>query len=264
MPRAARPVDLVLAVADGSAPLRHRLADAVVAELRAGRLRPGDALPSTRALAASLGLSRGPVVAAYDELAAAGFVVSRAGSGAVVAPAPTGQRQRARSPTCTRHATRHRPEQPFGPGPLGPAPRTAGHLAGRPGRVAARVAGRGSHRARQRRRYRAGRTTGCAACWPTTCAAAVGWPSPPTTCSSCLGSAPRCGRCRPHSTWSAPPSRSRTRATSRPGRRSRPSGSGWPPCRSTATGSTPPCCRRTPRPPTSPPRTSTRWVPGCR
>ena len=86
MPRAARPVELVLDVPDGPAPLRHRLADAVVAELRAGRLRPGDALPSTRSLAASLALSRGPVVAAYDELAAAGFVVSRAGSGAVVAP----------------------------------------------------------------------------------------------------------------------------------------------------------------------------------
>ena len=86
MPRTARPVDLALDVAAGPAPLRHRLADAVVAELRAGRLRPGDALPSTRSLATALGLSRGPVVAAYDELAAAGFVVSRAGSGAVVAP----------------------------------------------------------------------------------------------------------------------------------------------------------------------------------
>lgn len=86
MPRTTRPVELALAVPAGSAPLRHRIADAVVDELRSGRLRPGDALPSTRSLASTLGLSRGPVVAAYDELAAAGFVVSRAGSGAVVAP----------------------------------------------------------------------------------------------------------------------------------------------------------------------------------
>ena len=86
MPRTSRPVELALAVPGGSAPLRHRIADAVVAELRTGRLRPGDALPSTRSLASALGLSRGPVVAAYDELVAAGFVVSRAGSGAVVAP----------------------------------------------------------------------------------------------------------------------------------------------------------------------------------
>ncbi len=86
MPRSARPLDLPLRVADGPAPLRHRIADAVVAELRAGRLRPGDALPSTRVLAAALGVSRGPVVAAFDGLVAAGFVVTRAGSGAVVAP----------------------------------------------------------------------------------------------------------------------------------------------------------------------------------
>lgn len=86
MPRTTRPVELALTVPDGTAPLRHRIADAVVGELRTGRLRPGDALPSTRTLATALGLSRGPVVAAYDELAAAGFVESRAGSGAVVAP----------------------------------------------------------------------------------------------------------------------------------------------------------------------------------
>ena len=86
VPRPPRPLALSLRVADGPAPLRHRVADAVVAELRAGRLRPGDALPSTRVLATALGVSRGPVVAAFDELAAAGFVVSRAGSGAVVAP----------------------------------------------------------------------------------------------------------------------------------------------------------------------------------
>ena len=86
MPRTPRPVELALTVPAGTAPLRHRIADAVVGELRSGRLRPGDPLPSTRVLAADLGLSRGPVVAAYDELAAAGFVLSRAGSGAVVAP----------------------------------------------------------------------------------------------------------------------------------------------------------------------------------
>ncbi|MFQ6170142.1 PLP-dependent aminotransferase family protein [Oryzobacter sp. R7] len=86
MPRPPRPLEVPVTVPDGPAPLRHRVADAVVAELRSGRLRPGDALPSTRVLAAALGVSRGPVVAAYDELAAAGFVVSRAGSGAVVAP----------------------------------------------------------------------------------------------------------------------------------------------------------------------------------
>lgn len=85
MPRVARTASLSLALDSSTRPLRHRIADAVVAELREGRLRPGDPLPSTRALATELELSRGPVVAAYDELAAAGFIETRPGSGAVVA-----------------------------------------------------------------------------------------------------------------------------------------------------------------------------------
>ncbi len=86
MARTAAVSTLVLRLLDGAAPLRHRIADALVAELRDGRLRPGDRLPSTRALATSLGISRGPVVAAYDELLAAGYILTRTGSGAVVAP----------------------------------------------------------------------------------------------------------------------------------------------------------------------------------
>ena len=86
MARTAPQSVLTLRLPDDGAPLRHRIADALVAELRDGRLRPGDPLPSTRALAGSLGTSRGPVVAAYDELLAAGYIVTRAGSGAFVAP----------------------------------------------------------------------------------------------------------------------------------------------------------------------------------
>ena len=142
---------------DGPAPLRHRIADAVVGELRAGRLRPGDALPSTRApRAASLGLSRGPVVAAYDELAAAGFVVSRAGSGAVVAPGA--DRAAAAGALTHVHTPRDAGTGPEParrrPGPLGPAARPPRHLAGRPRRLAPRLAHRRLGRARQRRRRR--------------------------------------------------------------------------------------------------------------
>lgn len=90
MPRTAHRVALPFAVTppgtSGDGPLRHRIADAVIAAVGAGTLRPGDALPSTRTLATDLGVSRGAVVAAYDELTAAGFIVSRPGSGTVVAP----------------------------------------------------------------------------------------------------------------------------------------------------------------------------------
>ncbi|QCQ91814.1 MocR-like pyridoxine biosynthesis transcription factor PdxR [Rhodococcus sp. SGAir0479] len=85
MARTPRDVHVRLELAPTAAPLRHRIAGAVVAALREGGLAPGDALPPSRTLAADLGVSRAAVVDAYDELAAAGFVVARAGSGTRVA-----------------------------------------------------------------------------------------------------------------------------------------------------------------------------------
>jgi GntR family transcriptional regulator/MocR family aminotransferase len=84
--RHARPVELPLALAASGAPLRHRVADALIDLLRTGYLRPGDTLPATRALAAELAISRTAVLAAYDELAAAGFVHAVGGSATVVSP----------------------------------------------------------------------------------------------------------------------------------------------------------------------------------
>lgn len=55
----------------------------------AGGLRPGDRLPTVRALAADLGLAVGTVARAYRELEAQGVVVSRRRTGTVVAePTP--------------------------------------------------------------------------------------------------------------------------------------------------------------------------------
>ena len=84
MTRHARPVELPLELAPSGAPLRHRVADALIELLRAGRLRPGDTLPATRVLAAELGISRTAVLAAYDELAAAGFIQAVGGSSTIV------------------------------------------------------------------------------------------------------------------------------------------------------------------------------------
>lgn len=66
------------------AALERALRDAV----RAGRLAPQTRLPSTRALAAEFGLSRGTVSAAYDQLVAEGYLIARTGSGTVVAGRP--------------------------------------------------------------------------------------------------------------------------------------------------------------------------------
>src|SRR4051794_37682008 len=75
-------------------PLRERLEDALRAAIRDGRLRPGDRLPATRALAAELGCSRWAVVEAYAQLAAEGWLEGRAGSGTRVrARPPAGARE---------------------------------------------------------------------------------------------------------------------------------------------------------------------------
>ena len=65
--------------------LVHQLQDAI----EAGRVASGTRLPSTRALARTLGVSRNTVLTAYEELAARGFVRGRRGAGVYVfAPVP--------------------------------------------------------------------------------------------------------------------------------------------------------------------------------
>jgi GntR family transcriptional regulator/MocR family aminotransferase len=85
MSRVARDKQLALHLPSAGTPLRQRIAEAIVREIAAGRLQSNDILPSTRSLAVELEVSRTPVVEAYEQLAAAGFVVSRPGSGTRVA-----------------------------------------------------------------------------------------------------------------------------------------------------------------------------------
>ncbi|MEJ3655498.1 PLP-dependent aminotransferase family protein [Actinomycetes bacterium KLBMP 9759] len=66
-------------------PLYGSLADALAAVIRDGTLVRGDRLPPERALAGALALSRSTVIAAYERLRRNGLVVSRRGSGTVVA-----------------------------------------------------------------------------------------------------------------------------------------------------------------------------------
>ncbi len=69
-----------------SVPMRAQIEQQLRAGIREGRLHPGTRLPSSRGLAARLGVARGVVVEAYAQLAAEGWVVSRQGSGTRVAP----------------------------------------------------------------------------------------------------------------------------------------------------------------------------------
>jgi DNA-binding transcriptional MocR family regulator len=64
-----------------SGPLYRRLAEAVRAAIRRGEVPSGTRLPTERALAAELAVSRSTVVAAYDLLRGEGWLESRQGSG---------------------------------------------------------------------------------------------------------------------------------------------------------------------------------------
>jgi len=79
--------DLYLAVDRGRG-VRAQVEAGIRAAVRGGRLPAGTRLPSTRALAADLGVTRRVVVEAYDQLAAEGYVSARQGAGTVVNAVP--------------------------------------------------------------------------------------------------------------------------------------------------------------------------------
>ncbi|HVY96893.1 MAG TPA: PLP-dependent aminotransferase family protein [Solirubrobacterales bacterium] len=62
-------------------PRRAQLEEHLRDSIRRGRLRPGTRLPSSRGLAAELGVSRRLVVEVYEQLGAEGYLVARRGSG---------------------------------------------------------------------------------------------------------------------------------------------------------------------------------------
>ncbi|MFC4060509.1 PLP-dependent aminotransferase family protein [Planomonospora corallina] len=80
------PVELPLAV-DRAAPasLTVQLGDRLREAIRGGALAPGERLPSTRALARQLAVSRTVVTDAYQQLYAEGWIEGRHGSGTYVA-----------------------------------------------------------------------------------------------------------------------------------------------------------------------------------
>jgi GntR family transcriptional regulator/MocR family aminotransferase len=63
----------------------HGVYRSIRSRIDAGALRPGERLPSTRALAADLGVSRSTVVVVYEQLAAEGYIETAPGARARVA-----------------------------------------------------------------------------------------------------------------------------------------------------------------------------------
>lgn len=65
---------------DAELPLHEQVERSIRGSIQAGRLAAGARLPSSRALAAELGISRGVVTEAYSQLAAEGYLLSRQGA----------------------------------------------------------------------------------------------------------------------------------------------------------------------------------------
>jgi len=98
-------------------PLHRQLYDGYREAILDGRLRPGQRLPSTRSLAQDLLVSRVPVVMAFEQLVAEGYVESRVGAGSFVSAAlpdpPAAHAGRMRAPTARRPGSRRVPPSRF-------------------------------------------------------------------------------------------------------------------------------------------------------
>ncbi|MFF8941013.1 PLP-dependent aminotransferase family protein [Streptomyces sp. NPDC014864] len=98
--------------------LRRGLTDALREAVRTGRLTPGTRLPSSRTLAADLGIARNTVAEAYADLVAEGWLTARQGSGTRVAtgvPAVPSAR-RGRTGAAPPRPEGHRPALDLRPG----------------------------------------------------------------------------------------------------------------------------------------------------
>jgi GntR family transcriptional regulator / MocR family aminotransferase len=69
-----------------AAPLYRQIYDRLRGAIASGMLKPGDRIPSARALTKELGLARGTIEAAYSLLTAEGYIQARGQAGTIVTP----------------------------------------------------------------------------------------------------------------------------------------------------------------------------------
>ena len=92
MDRTSQTTELLLPLARGAQrPMGVQIEEHLRQAIRAGTLKPGARVPSTRDLARQLGVSRGLVVNAYAQLGAEGYLVVRQGALPRVAEAAAGE-----------------------------------------------------------------------------------------------------------------------------------------------------------------------------
>lgn len=71
----------------GTMPLYRQLQESFIADIRSGKLKPGQVVPSTYSLTEQFGISRVTAVRCYEELKALGFLTARRGGSTTVNPA---------------------------------------------------------------------------------------------------------------------------------------------------------------------------------
>jgi len=92
---------------EGESPLFVRIARAIAADIRRGRLASRARLPGSRELGKRLGAHRNTVLSAYAELEQEGWIVSERARGTFVADAlPERTPRRFKAPDCARSSSR--------------------------------------------------------------------------------------------------------------------------------------------------------------
>ncbi|NNU64709.1 PLP-dependent aminotransferase family protein [Rhizobium sp. WYCCWR 11152] len=82
----ARPGNIPPLDPTAATPFYRQIYDRFRGAIASGLLKPGDRIPSARALTKELGLARGTIEAAYSLLAAEGYIQARGQAGTIVAP----------------------------------------------------------------------------------------------------------------------------------------------------------------------------------
>ncbi len=102
--RTAKTSSLLPLDPQASAPLYRQIYDRFRAAISGGVLKPGDRVPSARALTKELGLARGTIDAAYSLLAAEGYILARGQAGTIVTPGLKPEPQAGSVPPAPRSA----------------------------------------------------------------------------------------------------------------------------------------------------------------
>ncbi|WP_456763154.1 MocR-like pyridoxine biosynthesis transcription factor PdxR [Bradyrhizobium sp. USDA 4011] len=96
--RATISIPSLRAVDRAAGQVGRQIAQSLRAAIASGELKAGEYLPSTRALSASLGVARGTVTEAFEQLQAEGYLQSQVGAGTRVAPTLAEQARPPRPP----------------------------------------------------------------------------------------------------------------------------------------------------------------------